>query len=459
MVALTLRGGAASYYVNTDPVVVLDGPAGTGKTHGFVWKDHMLCRTYPRTRILWLRLERKRLTETVMVTFERDVLSRDPVVRLSESRKNRLSYIYPNRSEIILGDFSDPQKFYSGEFDAIRCFQGEELPSSEQVETLMRALRNTSSDIPYKQLAADVNPGNPAQFWNVWCNNGDAVRIKSRLQDNPRYYDENGVITDEGEEYLSFLHKMHGTNFRRLVAGEWCAEEGAIFSFDDSVHLIDGSLSQKGGMWCLRTAEREIALEWFACGVDWGDASPGAIVVMGFDRDRVGYVVEQHYRRNVTTETWAEVAASIDERFKPHVFVCDHDKDRVARFNTRLGSNYGRRVGSVAIRANKSVLAGISEMEEFIRGGQFYILRKSLAHAPDTSIADGQPRSLQEELPQYIWHKDAVSGMVTDRPDPRRADHAIDATRYLLMWVREKRYTITESPVKQFQKALARIGA
>src|SRR3954454_3285672 len=56
--------------------LVICGPAGTGKTYPIVSVIHDLCKRYP-LRVLVLRATRVSLTESVLVTYESEILARD----------------------------------------------------------------------------------------------------------------------------------------------------------------------------------------------------------------------------------------------------------------------------------------------------------------------------------------------------------------------------------------------
>src|SRR5262249_8274166 len=103
--ALQLQGDAVA------PEVLLSGPAGTGKSLACLAKMHALAQAHPGFRGLIVRKTRESLTESTLVTFERDVLL--PCPRYSylaggANRQTRHAYRYPNGSEIIISGLPVP---------------------------------------------------------------------------------------------------------------------------------------------------------------------------------------------------------------------------------------------------------------------------------------------------------------------------------------------------------------
>ena len=438
-----------------DEVVLIEGPAGTGKSLIACFKFHTISASRPKLRVLLARKTRRSLTDSIMVTYENAVLASyaGGASMIGKSRSNRDRYVYPNGTEVVLAGFDDPQKILSSEYDLIVIEQAEQCLLGD-VELALTRLRNNSGYEP-KQMILVANPGPPTHFLLSWAKENKLRWLRSRIQDNPLYWDaDKDCFTPDGERYMSKQSRLTGVNYKKYVLGEWCGEEGVILRYEPQRHLVHGRLEKAKYGWQIVTDTRTIALDWFAAGVDWGDTSPGAMVLVGYDRNHHGYVVRQWYRRDMTTDWWAGVADRVYDEFKPVVFVCDSaQKDRIRVFNTRLGQKYGRDAGASAVRANKEVLTGISELQEQFDSGTMHILAGSLAHEPDPSIAEGQPTCLEEELPQWVWLRDKISGLTVDRPDPRRADHAIDALRYLNMWAQDRSYSRDRgSLVEQFKK-------
>jgi hypothetical protein len=68
------RGAALELLRCKATEVVISGPAGTGKSLACLYKLHYCASEVSRVRALILRKTRESLTESALVTFERDVL-------------------------------------------------------------------------------------------------------------------------------------------------------------------------------------------------------------------------------------------------------------------------------------------------------------------------------------------------------------------------------------------------
>jgi hypothetical protein len=81
------------------------GPAGTGKTYGILAALHQIACRYRGLRILVDRQTRVSLTESVLPTYEQEVLAADGMGSLAAgaSRRHRAGYVYPTGTEIVLG--------------------------------------------------------------------------------------------------------------------------------------------------------------------------------------------------------------------------------------------------------------------------------------------------------------------------------------------------------------------
>jgi hypothetical protein len=69
------RGANARIIASQEPEVMLEGPAGTGKSVAILHKIHKCARKYPGMRALIVRQSRESLTQSTLVSFENNVLS------------------------------------------------------------------------------------------------------------------------------------------------------------------------------------------------------------------------------------------------------------------------------------------------------------------------------------------------------------------------------------------------
>lgn len=218
---LELRGAASELMRCRAREVLLQGPAGTGKTLAALLKLVRLCEAVPGLRALLCRATRVSLTESALVTLEREFLTdAHPARKASDAtRANRHSYEFPNKSEIICGGMDNPDRIMSTEYDVVLVVEATEI-TEEAWEKLLTRLRNNRC--PFQQAIAECNPGAPGHWLNRRATEGRMVRLVSRHDDNPS-------LTPE---YLDSLSRLTAHRKKRLYYGQWAAPQGTVFEED-----------------------------------------------------------------------------------------------------------------------------------------------------------------------------------------------------------------------------------
>src|SRR5580692_8196212 len=168
-----LYGGVAEGW-NSHTLVkecLLSGAAGTGKTLCNLLRVYWTARLFDGARSLIVRKTRESLTETVLVTWERDVLgSSHPILTTRPNlRRVRQSYHFPNGSEAVCGGIDKPDKILSSEYDLIYAPESTDF-EKEDWETLGTRLR--SGVVPYQMQIGDCNPGSPEHWLYKRCMDG-----------------------------------------------------------------------------------------------------------------------------------------------------------------------------------------------------------------------------------------------------------------------------------------------
>src|SRR5215469_13273235 len=96
-------GAARKLWGCRDEEILMEGPAGTGKTRAILEKMHFCAMKYPGFRGLIVRKTRESLTNSVLVTLEEKVIPKDSPILDGPQRRLRQTYHYPNGSEIDVG--------------------------------------------------------------------------------------------------------------------------------------------------------------------------------------------------------------------------------------------------------------------------------------------------------------------------------------------------------------------
>lgn len=398
-------GGALEVFYCRASEVLLDGPAGTGKSRALLEKMHLCLMKYPGARGLLVRKTRTSMTESVLVTFEDKVLPAGSPIRAGAQRRMRQAYSYPNGSELVIGGMDNADKIMSTEYDLIFAFEATEL-TEDDWEKLTTRLRN--GVMPYQQIVGDCNPAGPQHWLNQRCLTGRCTRILSRHEDNP-------TVT---ESYLGTLRNLTGARRLRLYDGKWAAQEGLVYDeYDEAVHLID-----------------RMPVGWEAWrkvrAIDFGYTNPFVCQWWAIDHDARMYLYRELYRTRRLVEDHARQiqALSAGERFE--ATVADHDAEDRATLE---------RHGVHTVPAYKAIARGIQAAQARLRVAEdgrprLFLLRDALVEADEELIAKKKPYSTAQEFGEYIWPK-GKDGKPEKEVPVDDNNHGMDAKRYATAYV------------------------
>jgi phage terminase large subunit len=221
--------------------LLICGPAGTGKTYPILAVLHTLCRDNSGLRCLILRATRVSLTESVLVTFEQEILPADGCESLAEGpqRSQRRSYRYPNGSEIVVGGLDrNPTKILSTAWDIVFANEAIEL-SQESWETIGSRMERPGRDRRLGYLIGDTNPAHPGHWLKTRCDAGSTTLWTTRHEANLVLH-HGRDWTDAGRAYLARLDMLTGPRRKRLRDGLWAQGDGIWFdTFDPDVHVTE----------------------------------------------------------------------------------------------------------------------------------------------------------------------------------------------------------------------------
>ncbi|MFC6591688.1 phage terminase large subunit [Deinococcus lacus] len=411
------RGAALELLRNHDGELMLDGPAGTGKSRASLEKLNALAEKYPGSRHAIVRKTRASITETALVTFEQHVKPRCDTA--NQQRRVRQSYVYPNGSEIIVAGLDNPVKLMSSEFDTIYVMEATEATLNDW-EFLTTRLRN--GNMPYQQLFGDCNPGAPSHWLNRRMQAGMTTRLLSRHTDNPRLYAADGTLTEFGRSYLGRLDKLTGPRRERLLFGKWAAAEGMIYTdWREDVHHIDPF---------------PIPPDWRRfLSIDFGFIHPFVCGWWAISPDGAMYLYREIYmtRRTVYDHAQTIKAHSAGEWYE--AIVTDHDAEDRATLEQVLGQQ--------TTPADKRVLSGIQAVQERLNPlegpkPRLYVMRGSLVERDpalvdsETGLANG-PTCTVEEIDGYVWDKKPNGETLKEKP-VKQGDDGMDMLRYAVMY-------------------------
>ena len=191
--------------------------------------------------------------------------------------------------------------------------------------------------------------------------------------------------------------------FRREYEASFEAMQGAIYEdFAEATHVFTGPIDPR--------RYRRVVL-----GVDWGYATPGAMIALGVGADGSMDVIAEVVEARRLPDWWSAQVARLRNDFGARFAYCDPSQpDRIQILSRILPS----------IGAENDVHAGIAAvataLHERVRvGGQ---------ERPRLRI-HASCANLRQTMGVYRWHEHPRFGP-TEEPAPGQDDHALDCVRY-----------------------------
>lgn len=399
-------GAAEALFYSHDRELIVDGPAGTGKSRAWLEKLHLCAVKYPGMRGLIVRKTRSSLTQSAMVTFEQKVLPVRSGIRLHHESQE---YRYPNGSVLVvggLGDAEEKTKIMSTEYDLIFVQEAREVEEGEW-EDLTTRLRNNV--MPYQQIGGDTNPDRPTHWIIRRAGQGKLRLLHSRHEDNP-------TIT---LEYLATLDALSGARLQRLRHGRWVQAEGVVYEdYDASVHLLSRDQVTIEPQW-----PRFVT-------IDFGYVNPFVAQWWAEGRDGAFFRYREIYFSHRLVEDHARQIKALSGHERIIRVYCDHDAEDRATLEKHTGWR--------TLPAYKDIERGIQAVTARLRPlrngrRRLYLLRDSLVERDAWLDEQHLPANTEEEFDAYIWPQGVTS---KNRPPSElpvdKNNHGMDAMRYLV---------------------------
>ncbi len=443
---------------------LIEGPLYTGKSFcGLTWGRWMAER-WPGSRGFISRKTRASMTQSTLVTWEAVLGNNHPAIHGTAGRAHRQSYLFPNKSEVVIVGMNNPEGLLSSEYDWGICDEFVEY-SREDYETITGRLRNgPNSGVPFSRLLMMTNPRNTYHWVNQAAKDGLFKRYESRHWCNPNLYNaELKEWTKHGIEYLDRIRLSHsGARFEQYVRGLWSNATGMVYpQFDPAVHCLQATVEvdQVAHRIFLHVHEHDwleepVEIMWTAAGVDWGTVAPGSMTIWGFDKEGTAYMLAEIYRSGESKNWWADRAVEFREEFWVSRFVCDYaEPGSISLFNDYLGTPGGRESERLATRCDaKDPMGEISHMGMLLdqtchsetnpRGARMYIIKDTLRFGRDpNAVSLRKPCCLRDELQDLRWMDNEDGKPFKEKVDPSLRDDAENGARYLLRWAWRKDLT------------------
>jgi hypothetical protein len=223
------------------PVVLLTGPAGTGKSFSIVMMLHLLSLRTRGLRILLARKTRRSLTESILAMYEDEILPLTGHTALARGpdRANRNHYTYPNGTRWVLGGLDNPERVKSSSYDIAFLNEGTEFEEGDLGVVRTRVGR-PDRVAGIDAVLIDTNPSIASHWLKRWGDDGRLAFWETHHADNPALYDEKSETwTRAGTRYITRnLQPLRGSMRKRMLEGLWVAGDGAFFAdFEEERHV------------------------------------------------------------------------------------------------------------------------------------------------------------------------------------------------------------------------------
>lgn len=283
----------------------------TGKSRAALELLHFRAQTFPGFRGLMVRKTRSSMTQSSLVTWERDVC---PGFKFTtnEQRSNRSSYKYPNGSEVVVGGLDKVENYMSSEFDMIVIL---ECTEATEDDWTMLGTRLRSGVCGFYQIIGECNPSSANHWVKLRGDEGKVKMLESKHEDNPQLWDKKAKDwTAEGRRYLDDQRRrLTGFRLKRLLENQWVSPDGARFEFlERGVQTFDKRDIWPGGL----PSTYDVIV-----GMDYGISTKSAFCALWIAIDHAGdyWVFREAYEPGLTAYAQAQMVCDLtgdNERVK-----------------------------------------------------------------------------------------------------------------------------------------------
>jgi terminase large subunit-like protein len=452
----------------TESEVLYSGAFGAGKTRALCYKA-VKRAAVPGARELLCRKTLVSLKATTLVTLLEGDGEAPPVLKRGTYDHNKSDKIIRlhGGGEIRYFGLDDHEKLGSYNGTGVGIDEMVEILAEDHRQLLGRYRLNVAG-VP-QQMYGACNPGAPqhhlAQRYGIL--QGSRAIDKAKAEPDTRViFTSAAENTHLSAKYLNRIARFEGVARQRYYEGLWVGAEGLILgTYDAGRHRIEAELVRRNDAWWLHVPSWEtepdaklgppdVRLDWFVCCLDFGFRAPGCMQVWGVDRANRAFRVREVYRTVEDIDWWSEWATRFGKEFDFRVGLADHDPASIKVLNKRTYGHGGRAVWRPWTKNRQNPgeeRAGFDQLRVRFRDDAAFLVQGPGVFPAgfDATLQDEKlPVCLEDEIPQLVFGDIPAAGTTSlarlEGPDPKCADHAVDAARGMAAFVAWKDLTPPE---------------
>ena len=328
--------------------ILYDGGARSGKTVLILTWLVKECEKHPGCRVLVARKNRNAAERSIWADTLTWILKGRAGWR---ARESDLMMCYQNGSYILVDGLDDQDrvdKILGTEYDHIFFNEATQL-SWPTIQTVLSRLAHSA--VPIRKALFDCNPKNRRH----WLHRVGVEHVipgsepPTPLPDAKAWTRRHWTPYDNPflpADAMLTLESLSGIQRRRLLKGEWCDNEGAVYDeFDEEIHVHKGPMPAGWQDWNR------------VRGIDFGYANPFVCLWGAIDHDGCLWIYREWYKSQMTCRAHAEIIKK--QETGPFKWtVADHDAEDRATL---------QECGIFTIPAIKDVERGIQAVKDRLK--------------------------------------------------------------------------------------------
>lgn len=398
------------------------GPAETGKTFAACYLVDSLLRQHANVQAVLGRKIRATIVGSVWQTYLKIAQRRGNVSVYGGSDPQWLDY--SNGSRLWIMGFDKPGNALSSERDIIYINQCEETALNDWEIMLTRAT-GRAGNLPYALVLGDANPTTP----HHWRHKRKQIHtLKSYHKDNPRLFNADGVITEQGKISLDVLAGLSEPRRSRLFLGLDASVEGQVYpQYSEDRHVVK-RFSIPTDWLRIRVIDFGFNNP-FVC--SWYAIAPDGRLVRYREIYKTQTIVEDHARQIGHCEGWEYHNGTytwlrpISERENILATICDHDAEDRATLE---------RHGIQTTPAIKYIKLGIEAVQQRLKNATVQFMEDSLVEVDQELDQLHLPKCTEDEFEGYVY-PEGKDGKPNKELPVDKLNHGMDTLRYAVAFV------------------------